>query len=131
MIRRKLLQWAGAAWRALRLPPIGENNDVDELASPIGSSASEASDARAARSPEYRDARATYDYIQVLRYTDPDAAEALERAFEADNVQLPGCHQDCGTPELERRAADGDYSAWLSLCAARARGLGCACRDTP
>ncbi len=30
MIRRKLLQWAGAAWRALGLPPIGENNGVAE-----------------------------------------------------------------------------------------------------
>ena len=55
--------------------------------SPIGRTAQEASAERAARSPEYRDAREEYARIRELRKTNPIAAHLRERRFELGLTQ--------------------------------------------
>lgn len=55
--------------------------------SPIGRTAHEASAERAARSPEYRDAREEYARIRELRKTNPIAAHLRERRFELGLTQ--------------------------------------------
>lgn len=55
--------------------------------SPIGRTAAEASADRAARSPEYRDAREEYARIRELRKTNPIAAHLRERRFELGLTQ--------------------------------------------
>jgi DNA-binding XRE family transcriptional regulator len=68
--------------------------------SPVGRSATEASEARASRSPTYRDARAEYDRIRALREVSPIAAHLRERRFELGLTQ-----------EDVARAADTSHSA--------------------
>jgi DNA-binding XRE family transcriptional regulator len=55
--------------------------------SPIGRSAREAADDRAANNEEYRAARAEYARIRELRKTNPIAAHLRERRFELDLTQ--------------------------------------------
>jgi len=68
--------------------------------SPIGGSAAEAGERRAARSAAYRDARAEYERIRVLRETSPIAAHLRERRFELGLTQADVA-----------RAADTSHSA--------------------
>lgn len=55
--------------------------------SPIGGSAAEAGERRAARSAAYRDARAEYERIRALRERSPIAAHLRERRFELGLTQ--------------------------------------------
>lgn len=55
--------------------------------SPIGRSAAEASAERAARSPEYREAREEYARIRELRKSNPIAGHLRERRFELGLTQ--------------------------------------------
>jgi DNA-binding XRE family transcriptional regulator len=57
------------------------------LKSPVGRSAAEAAAARAQRSEAYRDARAEYERIRVLREVNPIAAHLRERRFELGLTQ--------------------------------------------
>lgn len=54
---------------------------------PVGRSAGEAAAGRAARSEEYRSARAEYARIRALRETNPVAAHLRERRFELGLTQ--------------------------------------------
>jgi DNA-binding XRE family transcriptional regulator len=71
-----------------------------DISSPVGHSAAEASDVRAARSAAYRDARAEYAHIRALREVSPIAAHLRERRFELGLTQ-----------EEVARAADTSHSA--------------------
>ena len=55
--------------------------------SPIGRTARDAADDRAANNEEYRAARAEYARIRELRMTNPIAAHLRERRFELDLTQ--------------------------------------------
>jgi transcriptional regulator with XRE-family HTH domain len=71
-----------------------------DLQSPVGSSAVEAAQGRAKRSPAYRDARAEYERIRALREISPIAAHLRERRFEMGLTQ-----------EEVAKAADTSHSA--------------------
>jgi DNA-binding XRE family transcriptional regulator len=60
---------------------------ASKVTSPVGRSAAQAADGRAARSTAYRDARAEYERIRALREISPIAAHLRERRFELGLTQ--------------------------------------------